>query len=111
MPSSSTDIREPLADQIRVDSDALVVELTDGRTLHVPLSWYPRLMHATAEERDNCRLIGRGTGIHWPDIEEDISIRGLIEGRHSAEHPDSLKRWLSSRTDTARSIIAEPDPE
>jgi hypothetical protein len=77
--------------------DSLVVDLSDGRTLSVPIAWFPRLLHATLAERRNWRLIGRGEGIHWPELDEDISIEGLIAGRRSGESPQSLKRWLDQR--------------
>ena len=98
MSSSVIEMREARADQVRVEADALVVELTDGRTLSVPLSWYPRLFHASRSEQANWCLIGGGTGIHWPEIEEDISVRGLLEGKPSGEQPESLKQWLKSRS-------------
>jgi hypothetical protein len=86
-----------LARSVSVTDDSLVVELSDGRTLSVPLAWYPRLQHGTANERTNCRLIGRGDGIHWPDLDEDISVAGLVAGRPSGESQSSLKRWLKAR--------------
>ncbi len=76
----------------------LTVELADGRTVSVPLLWYPRLANATADERRNWRLIGRGEGIHWPDLDEDISVAGLLAGRRSGESQRSLKRWLELRS-------------
>jgi len=82
---------------VAVKDDALVVELVDGRTVSVPLSWYPRLLHGTPEERAHCRLIGRGEGIHWPDLDEDVSVAGILAGRGSGESGDSLRRWLASR--------------
>jgi hypothetical protein len=63
----------------------------------VPLAWYPRLLHGTLEERDNWRLIGSGEGVHWPDLDEDLSIDSLISGRPSGESQASLKRWLETR--------------
>lgn len=72
---------DPLATDIAVDGDALRVTLDDGRTLSVPIAWYPRLEKATAAQRANWRLIGLGEGIHWPDIDEDISVLGLLAGR------------------------------
>jgi hypothetical protein len=69
----------------------------DGRTLTVPLAWYPRLAHGRPEERANWRLIGRGEGIHWPDLDEDISVDGLLAGRRSGESQASLARWLAER--------------
>ncbi len=77
--------------------EALVVEFADGRTVSVPVSLYPRLLRGSLEERDNWRLIGRGEGIHWPDLDEDISLEDLLAGRGSSETQDSLRRWLSSR--------------
>ena len=98
MNTSLTEFREALAEQVRVEADALVVELADGRTISAPLSWYPRLLHATASEQSNWRLIGDGIGIHWPEIDEDISVRGLLAGQPSNERPESLKRWLAKRS-------------
>lgn len=89
--------RVPLAQHVAVTEDALVVDLVDGRTVTVPLSWYPRLAHGTPEERANWRLIGRGEGIHWPDLDEDISVAGLLAGWPSGETQNSLRRWLELR--------------
>lgn len=84
-----------------VDDTSLIVELVDGRSVSVPLLWYPRLVHATPAERANWRLIGRGEGIHWPDVDEDISVAGLLAGRRSGESQRSLKRWLELRRSAA----------
>ena len=81
--------------------DSLTVELSDGRTISVPLAWYPRLTHATGDERSRWRLIGRGEGIHWSDLDEDISVEGLLAGRPSGESQRSLKRWLELRRGAA----------
>ena len=78
--------------------DTLTVDLADGRTLSVPLTWYPRLLRGTPEERRNWRLIGHGVGIHWPDLNEGVSIEGLLLGKRSAEGERSLRRWLEGRT-------------
>lgn len=86
-----------LARSVSVTEDSLMVELTDGRTLSVPLAWYPRLQHGTPAERNNWRLIGSGDGVHWPDLDEDISISGLVAGHPSGESQLSLERWLKSR--------------
>ena len=75
--------------------DTVTVELADGRTVAAPLAWYPRLSHATAEERKTWRFIGKGLGIHWPAIDEDISVANLLGGRPSAESQASFKKWLS----------------
>jgi hypothetical protein len=87
--------------EVSVTDDTLTVDLTDGRTLSVPLTWYPRLWHSTPEERQHWRLIGDGVGIHWPDLDEDISIEGLLLGRRSGESQRSLQRWLEQRSDRA----------
>ena len=84
-------------DDVIVPEDMLQAELSDGRTISVPLAWYPRLVHATQAERDNWELIGDGQGIHWPDLDEDLSVEGLIAGRPSRESQRSLKRWLKAR--------------
>ena len=83
--------------EVSVTEDNLVVELEDGRILSIPLTWYPRLWHGTTAERQNWRMIGDGMGIHWPDLDEDISIEGLILGRRSGESQRSLNRWLEQR--------------
>ncbi len=98
MISSTTEIEAPCARHIAMTDDALVVELADGRTLSVPLAWYPRLWHGTSEERNHWRLIGNGQGIHWTDLDEDISVEGLLCGRRSGESQRSLKRWLDARS-------------
>ena len=90
-------IELPTALDISVTRDTLTVELSDGRTISVPLEWFPRLVYATIEERNNWRLIGKGQGIHWEDIDEDISIEGLLSGRPSGESQESFKKWLGKR--------------
>jgi hypothetical protein len=82
---------------VDVSEDALAIELQDGRTLTATLGWYPRLAHATPEERRRWRLIGSGTGIHWDDINEDISVEGLLLDKRSGESQRSLDRWLAER--------------
>ena len=83
---------------VTVDEHTLGVDLSDGRSIAVPLSWYPRLTHAAAAERRDWRLIGEGSGIHWPGLDEDISVASsLLAGRPSGESGESLKRWLSTR--------------
>ena len=81
-----------------VSSDTLSVELSDGRTLSVPTGWFPRLAHATERERKNCVLIDQGRGIHWPDLDEDVSLEGLLAGKSSQEGQASLRRWLEHRS-------------
>ena len=80
-----------------VTDDTLTVDLTDGRTISVPLAWYPRLLHGNPKERDNWRLIGAGEGIHWPDLDEDISVENIVWGQPSGEGQRSFKRWLAGR--------------
>ena len=87
----------PDAIGIDVSDDTLTVDLSDGRTIAVPIDWFPRLVHATQDERDNWRLIGSGEGIHWPDLDEDISVEGLLAGRKSGESRSSFSRWLEAK--------------
>lgn len=87
----------PEAEEVTVTEDTLMAELSDGRAISVPLAWYPRLVHATREERNNWELIGDGQGIRWPDLDEDLSIEGLLAGRASGESQRSFKRWLETR--------------
>jgi len=94
LPSELTEAR---ARGVSVTDDTLVVDLVDGRTISVPLAWYPRLAHGSSAERGRWRFIGEGEGIHWPDLDEDISIEGLLAGRRSGETQSSLRRWLENR--------------
>ncbi len=98
MSTSETELKEAIAQKLSVNSDTLTVDLVDGRTISVPLAWFPRLSHGTPAERANWQLIGRGTGIHWPDLDEDISIESLLAGRRSGEAQESLRRWLKGRS-------------
>ncbi|HEY0018943.1 MAG TPA: DUF2442 domain-containing protein [Longimicrobium sp.] len=91
----------PRVTQVDVSDAALTVELLDGRTVAVPLLWFPRLAHASPTERNHWRLIGGGEGIHWPDLDEDISVAGLLAGMASGESQRSLKRWLELRSSAA----------
>jgi hypothetical protein len=81
---------------IEISDDAITVQLSDGRTLAAPLVWFPRLLHGTTVERNDYRLIGKRTGIHWPLLDEDISVSNLLEGKRSQESQPSLKKWLES---------------
>jgi hypothetical protein len=83
--NSSSDRPPVLAQRVSFTDDALVVDLSDGRVLSVPLVWYPRLLHATLEQRQQWELLGNGMGIHWPQIDEDLSVTGLLRGTPSAE--------------------------
>ena len=90
-------LSEARAMGVSVTEDALKVDLDDARTISVPLVWYPRLWHATPQERDNWEISGAGYGIHWPDLDEDISVKGLLIGNTSGESQKSLRRWLEGR--------------
>ncbi|MGC1219307.1 MAG: DUF2442 domain-containing protein [Phormidesmis sp.] len=87
----------PIIQELEINDEALTVDLSDGRTTAVPLSWYPRLVHGSDTERHNYRLIGNGSGIHWNDLDEDISIQNLIIGQPSGESQKSFQRWLDTR--------------
>ncbi len=92
-----TEIQVARGENISVSEDALTLDLVDGRTISLPLAWYPRLLHGTAEERNHWEWIGDNEGIHWPDLDEDISVEGIIAGRRSGESQRSLQRWLEGR--------------
>jgi hypothetical protein len=98
MSISTVESQVPSAVQVRVSNDALTVELADGRSISVPLSWFPRLNHGTDEECAEWRLIGSGHGIHWTELDEDISVENLLLGKPSGESQASLKKWLEQRS-------------
>ena len=104
MNSLGTETQEARAQSAVVSDDALTVDLVDGRTIIVPLVWYPRLWHGTPEERNNLELFGDGAYIHWPDLDEDLTAAGLLAGRHSGESAQSLKEWLEARQGTSNPI-------
>ena len=83
---------------VHVDDDALRVELSDGRSISAPLAWYPRLLRGTKKERDEWQFIGGGHGIHWPRLDEDISVDNLLDGRPSCESQESFQKWLAQRS-------------
>lgn len=85
------------ARDVRVSGDALTVELSDGRSVSVPLAWYPRLAHGRPAERRRWELIGDGSGIHWPELDEDIAVEALLLGKRSGESAASLRRWRAAR--------------
>ncbi len=95
MSSSTVEPREALATRVEVSEDTLSMDLADGRTIAAPLAWYPRLAHATAAERGSWRLIGGGRGVHWPEIDEDVSVANLLAGQPSMESQSSFKQWLT----------------
>ena len=88
---------EPIAMHVTVTEDKLIVDLADGRSLGVPLTWYPRLVHGTPAERQHWQLLGDGYAIEWPDLDEHIGVEGLLAGRHSGESSKSFERWLTAR--------------
>ena len=88
---------EPVAVEVKVTDEKLEVELADGRSLAIPLTWYPRLLHGTPQERKNWQLLGEGYAIEWPDLDEHIGLEGLLAGRRSSESKKSIERWLSTR--------------
>lgn len=98
MNTSQTELAVAKAQNISVTEDTLTVDFKDGRSISVPLAWYPRLVYGTPKERNNWRLIGDGEGIHWPDLDEDLSVEGLLLGRPSGESQRSFRRWLDERS-------------
>jgi hypothetical protein len=97
MSSLAAEKREPRARSVAVTDESLTVDLVDGRTIIVPLVWYPRLWHGTPEERNRFEIFGDGTYINWPDLDEDLTVAGLLAGLPSGENPQSLKKWLAGR--------------
>lgn len=97
MSSSIVGTQAAVAIRVALSDDALEVELSDGRTISAPLAWHPRLSHGRTEERNNWRFIARGRGIHWPELDEDISVENLLAGKPSGESQASLKRWFELR--------------
>jgi hypothetical protein len=101
MTSLTIDLLEvPKIQTIDITDDTLSVDLSDGRTISVPLAWYPRLLYGSVEERNSWRLIGGGDGIHWNQLDEDISARNIILGQVSGESQKSFQRWLNERQAT-----------
>jgi len=112
--STALDIREARASSVRVTDSEVVVELEDGRTIMAPIGWYPRLAYGTPQERNDFTIMGGGIGIHWPQLDEDISVEGLLVGRQVGESAASLKRWrkkLDQRRETPNpGPWVEPQP-
>jgi hypothetical protein len=97
MDTLAIEMRSVAATHVVVTEDSITVDLDDGRTVSAPLAWYPRLLNATQEERNNWRFIGKGEGSHWPDVDEDISTENILTGKPSGKSQHSLKRWLEQR--------------
>ena len=106
MPHSAIERQFPRALSVSVTPEMLEVALDDGRVIPAPLAWFPRLLHGTGQERSRSRLIGNGEGLHWPDLDEDVSVDALLAGRPSAESAASLKRWLAGRQGASKEKAA-----
>ncbi len=104
MSTLAIEIRTVWAENVLVKDDSLTVDLDDGRTISIPLAWFPRLLHGTPEERNNWRLIGKGEGIHWPDLDEDISVENILFGKSSGESQRSFIRWLENRSKANQTV-------
>ena len=87
----------PRVVNVSVTDDTLSVDLEDGRTVSVPIGWYPRLAHGTLAERAKVQIAGAGFGLHWPDLDEDIGVEGILLGKPSTESPQSFEKWLKAR--------------
>jgi len=98
MNTLTIDIQISKAQNVIVTEDTLTVDLIDRRTISVPIAWYPRLLHGTLKERNNWRFIGDKEGIHWTDLDEDVSVENLLSGKPSGESQRSFKRWLDERS-------------
>jgi hypothetical protein len=107
MTTLTIELRMVSAQNVQVTDEALIVDLSDGRTVSVPLAWFPRLLHGTPKERNNWRLIGEGEGIHWPDLDEDISVENLIFGNH----PVRARSLLKSGWKHAKKVSSYENPE
>ncbi|MEK7406257.1 MAG: DUF2442 domain-containing protein [Acidobacteriota bacterium] len=103
MSSLVVEVQEARARSARLSAEALSVDLVDGRTIVVPLVWFPRLWHGAPRERNHFEIFGDGAYIHWPDLDEDLTVAGLLAGRRSGESPQSLRKWLDSRKGSQRS--------
>jgi hypothetical protein len=97
MSSLAVEVQGPRAKSLKVSDEAVTVDLVDGRTIVVPLAWFPRLWNGTPQERSHFEIFGDGAYIHWPDLDEDLTVAGLLAGQRSGESPQSLKKWLDLR--------------
>jgi hypothetical protein len=106
MNSSAIEIREARALAVKAEDDSLTVDLTDGRTIIVPLLWFPRLWHGSSRERSRFEVLADGAYLHWPDLDEDLTVAGLLAGHRSQESPQSLTRWLETRRPESKRLGA-----
>ena len=102
MTSSVVEVPEARARSVTVNPEALVIDLVDGRTIIAPLMWFPRLWHGTAQERNRFEIFGDGAYIHWSELDEDLTVAGVLAGRRSGESSESLEKWLTSRKEKQR---------
>lgn len=94
---SMAEAQIPTIENVKVTGNTIRADLSDGRTIVVPIAWFPRLAHGTPRERGNWRLVGKGFGIHWEDLDEDISVENLLLGKASGESQSSFRKWMESR--------------
>jgi len=94
---STAEAQVPTIENVKVTGNTIRTELSDGRTILVPIAWFPRIAHGTQKERNNWRLVGKGFGIHWEDLDEDISVENLLLGKTSGESQPSFQKWMESR--------------
>lgn len=106
MPSSYSERHDARARRVAVSDETLTVELDDGRTISAPIAWFPRLWYATPAERARFQIAGDGAYIHWPDLDEDLTISGILNGSRSVESPESIKRWLEGRR-SSQHVLAD----
>lgn len=97
MPSAETALALSRIVHVTITEDTLSVDLEDGRTVSVPIGWYPRLVQGTPAECAHFQISGAGYGIHWPDLDEDIGVDGFLLSKKSRESPSSLERWIQNR--------------
>ena len=97
IPSAVVTLALPRAVKVTITEDTLSVDLEDGRTITAPIGWYPRLAYGTPAERANFQISGARYGIHWPDLDEDIGVEGLLLGKKSTESAASFEQWLKKR--------------
>lgn len=103
-PSAVTIPALPRIVDVTITDDTLSADLEDGRTISVPIGWYPRIAYATPAERVSFQISGAGHGIHWPDLDEDLGVEGLLLGKRSNESSVSFKKWLDHRKGQADSL-------